>query len=566
MKNLFKVLAVLLCLCFSLPVAAEEKINNFEVHFDLHENNSATVKEYITFTAEHNQVKRGLFRILPKNIEVESLTLDYEKHPYNIEKGENILKINFGTDELLPVGEHTYIFTYTLNKVVETTFLHDVLAWSVTGGSWSLPIDKASFYLTIPFSVKPIIKKISVYSSDEQKIKFNRAEENVFSFEISKPLKEGEEFIVSFPMKKGVFKFKWYEIKYMPVCVCLLIIIYYFIIWWLVGRDPEEKNFATRFSPPKNISAGFASYFLNGKFSPKNLATVLASLIVKKKIKITFPKWGAPYCEKINKSYGDLEEDEIRLLMSLPSEFKFNKNARPYLEKGLITMNDYYEGLKENYIIDNFVYMFFPMIFFGTIIWYFYKQGVVSSVLFWSLINFFIPLIIGIYTKNIWRIILLVGSILLLSVLGMSTLLSPDFLKDPNVIAIIITCFLTALFVHLVNNLMFDGADLRDELSAFKRYMTVAERGRAALSNPTVAGKIFCDYLPYAYAFGMESEWFDKFQNKIDFRLQDTYGSLISSTAFNLGLLFTVSAVLQSNKVHKIPLPIGKGGFGGGGR
>jgi len=210
--------------------------------------------------------------------------------------------------------------------------------------------------------------------------------------------------------------------------------------------------------------------------------------------------------------------------------------------------------------------MFFPIVFFGTIVFYFYMQGVVSSILFWGIINFIIPLLIGIYTRNIWRIIMIVGSVLLLNLIGISTLLSPDVLVNPNVIAVIITCFVTALFVHLINNLMLDGAVLRDELAAFKRYMITAERGRVALSDPTAAGKIFCDYLPYAYAFGMESEWFEKFKNKIDFRLQDVYGPLISSTAFNIGLLFTISAVLQSSNVMSSKIPIGKSGLGGGGR
>ena len=101
-------------------------------------------------------------------------------------------------------------------------------------------------------------------------------------------------FSIYFPIKKGDFKFKWYEVKYMPVFTCLLIIIYYLIIWYMVGRDPDEKLYATGFKPPRNISAGFVSYFLNGKFSSKNLATVLSSLIVNKKIKITFRKWKAP--------------------------------------------------------------------------------------------------------------------------------------------------------------------------------------------------------------------------------------------------------------------------------
>ena len=296
MKNLFKVLAVVLCLCFSLPAAAEEKINNaeekinnFEVHFDLMENNSAAVKEYITFTAEHNQIKRGLFRILPKakgqNIKVENLILDGEKHPYNTEETQNTLTINFGNDDLLETGEHNYVLAYTVSDVVGTTFLRDVLSWPVTGGAWLLPIEKSSFHLTLPYSAKPITKKIKAFTDKEKNIKFNRLEENIFSFEITQPLTEGEVFNIYFPVKKGVFKFKWYEVKYMPVFVCLLIIIYYLIIWYLVGRDPEEKILPTRFSPPRNVSAGFASYFLNGPFSSKNLATVFASLIVKGKIK-----------------------------------------------------------------------------------------------------------------------------------------------------------------------------------------------------------------------------------------------------------------------------------------
>ncbi len=576
MKNLFKLFAVVLCLLFSLPLTAEEKINNFEVHFDLHQNNSATVKEYINFTAEHNQISRGLFRVLPKqkgqSIHIESLTLDGETHPYKTEEGENAVKINFGTDDFLPLGEHNYIFTYTVNHATAPTLTHDALLWPVTGGAWSLPIEKTSFYLTLPYEVKPITKKISATINAEnakEKIKnFNRLGDNAFTFELAKPLSPGQVLTVYFPVKKGVFKFKWYEVKYMPVFVCLLIIIYYFIIWWLVGRDPEEKNLPTRFSPPKNISAGFVSYFLNGPFSAKNLATVFASLIVKGKIKITFPKKGVPLCEKVDNPRRVLDEDEIRLLMCFPSEFKLNKSSHIYLEKGLLTINYYYEGKIDNYVINNFAYMLFPVIFFGAIIFYFYMQGVVSEVLFWGIINFLIPLAIGIYTKNIWRIIMLVASVLVLNIIGISTILSPSVLADPNVIAIIITCFLTALFEHLVNNLMINGAVLRDELSAFKRYMTTAEEGRAALSKPSEAGQIFCDYLPYAYAFGMESEWFEKFKNKIDFRLQDVYGPLVSSTALNVGLLFAISAVLQTNTMFgKVPvIPIGKGGLGGGGR
>ena len=147
--------------------------------------------------------------------------------------------------------------------------------------------------------------------------------------------------------------------------------------------------------------------------------------------------------------------------------------------------------------------------------------------------------------------------------IGASSIISSRILLNPNVIAILVTTFLTARFVHLINNLMYEGAVLRDELDAFKRYMTIAERDRVAFSNPSVAGRVFCDYLPYAYAFGMESEWFNKFKNKIDFRLRDLYEPMAASSVLNVGLLMTITSALNSGKISK---GFGSGGFGGKGR
>ena len=571
MKKFAKLIFIVLFLCLSLPLFAEEKISNFEVHFTLNKDNTATVKEYITFNAEHNKIKRGLYRQLSydmaANISINSLMLDYQKCPYTTENGSGFLKINFGTEELLPEGEHTYILTYTLSGVMKTNLFHDFLFWPVTGGAWALPIQKAKLILTVPYSVKPLTKKIMNYTYGIKENKFTRQAENIFVFETSKPLKEGEMFSIYFPIKKGVFKFHWYEIKYMPVFICLLIVIYYFIIWYIVGRDPAKTDLPYRIKPPKGVSAGFASYFLNGKFSSKNLATVLSSLMIKKKINITFNTFNTAELSKSDLNPCGLEEDEALLLMSLPIDFKFNAEGYKYLQKGLIVLNDYYEGKKEDYVINNFRYMFFPIILSCIMLFYFYMQGVLSDILFWGVVNFIIPLIIGIYTKNIKRVIIIVGTVLILSILGISTVLSPKFLADPNVIAIIITSFLSALFVHLINNLMYEGAVLRDELAAFKKYMVIAERGRVSLSDPSIANKIFCDYLPYAYAFGMESEWFDSFKNKLDFRIKDIYGPLVESSLFDIGLVLTVAAAINVGASSKtFPVGLGKGGFGGGAR
>ncbi|MCR5505021.1 MAG: DUF2207 domain-containing protein [Elusimicrobiaceae bacterium] len=573
MKNLFKLLAFILCFVFSLPVFAEEKINNFKVRFELNKNASATITEYITITAEHNQIRRGIYRKIPKDINrsfsVKSLYMDGEKHPYTVTDEDKFINVSFGDDYFLPYGEHTYIFTYEMSHVVEANLFYDFLQWNVTGGVWTLPIEKASFTLSVPNEVNPLNKKIKSYTGGKKSKDVKQLAGNIFLFQSSQPLKEGEVFTAYFPMKKGIFKFEWYEIKYMPVVICAIIVLYYFIIWCLIGRDPLKRKLPYRSKPPQNVSAGFASYFLNGPFSPKNLATAFASLIVKKKVKLTFQKWKPVLCEKISDAYSDLEEDEARLFMSFPSEFRFNEEGYKHLAKGLRTLNFYYETKIDDYIINNFVYMLFPIIFFIAMLFYFYFRGVVPYVLYSLVLNFILPMIVGVYMRNTKRIVITVIIFLIVSAIGISNVLSYNALLNLNVLAILITTFLSALFVHLINNLMYEGMVLRDELDAFKRYMVIAEKDRVALSNPTVAGRIFCDYLPYAYAFGMESEWFKKFEHKIDFRLQDEYRPLTSSTLLSVGLLLTITTALHSREMTSSSfvsgLGIGKGHVGGGG-
>ena len=410
MKKFPKVIFTILFLFISLPLIAEEKINNFEVHFTLNKDASATVKEYILVTAEHNKIKRGLYRSIPqdsgRNIKIESLYLDGNQHPYTVENGFGVITVSFGNDEILPLGQHTYILTYSLDHTVSTSFFRDFLLWPVTGGAWTLPIDKASFFLTVPYAVTPMKNKIISYTDGKKTKDFKQIESNIFTFHTAKPLKEGEMFSIYFPMKKGIFHFKWYEIEYMPAFLCLLILLYYFIVWYLIGRDPEETKLPYRIKPPKGISAGFASYFLNGPFSPKNLTTVFAALVVKNKIKLSFPKWKAAECVKIDRAYNGLEEDEIRLMMSLPPDsFKFNKSGLKYLHKGLMSINYYYENKIKDYVIDNFIYMVFPIVFFIIILFYFSNQGVLPEILILLVLNFLVPIIIGIYTKNIKRVI-----------------------------------------------------------------------------------------------------------------------------------------------------------------
>ena len=59
------------------------------------------------------------------------------------------------------------------------------------------------------------------------------------------------------------------------------------------------------------------------------------------------------------------------------------------------------------------------------------------------------------------------------------------------------------------------GRQKMDQIEGFKEYLKIGEGGRVAASNLTDAEKIFCDYLPYAYALGVEKKWISYFERTL---------------------------------------------------
>ena len=91
--------------------------------------------------------------------------------------------------------------------------------------------------------------------------------------------------------------------------------------------------------------------------------------------------------------------------------------------------------------------------------------------------------------------------------------------------------------------------------------MSKAEKYRTQASNPLEKEKIFCDYLPYAYALGMQSKWINAFKDIISENTVEKHlahcggGNFIASSMLNS----TISSSMPSGKGS------GGGGFSGGG-
>jgi hypothetical protein len=156
-------LATLAACLFVLAAGAEEKINRFDVGIKVQKDGDIIVTETINVTVEGRDIRRGIFRDLPRyyaddvkpgdklpyQYDVRRVRRDGRKEPYTVEQEGNAYRIRIGdADVLLDYGDHTYVIEYEVKNQIRYFDDHDELYWNVTGSYWLFPIEAASARVT----------------------------------------------------------------------------------------------------------------------------------------------------------------------------------------------------------------------------------------------------------------------------------------------------------------------------------------------------------------------------------------------------------------------------------
>ncbi|HYD74130.1 MAG TPA: DUF2207 domain-containing protein, partial [Candidatus Binatia bacterium] len=126
----FASLFALLVLTFATPALAVEQINMFDVVIEIERDGDIVVTETIDVTSEGNQIRRGIFRDLPRYYETrgERLAFDYgvlgvtrdgQEEPYDTETDGNAYRIRIGDEDVfLENGAHRYEIRYRVANQV----------------------------------------------------------------------------------------------------------------------------------------------------------------------------------------------------------------------------------------------------------------------------------------------------------------------------------------------------------------------------------------------------------------------------------------------------------------
>ena len=342
-----------------------------------------------------------------------------------------------------------------------------------------MPYKFESGTIIVDANISHIINKSQIiFKQKNKKIPFEIQEGKSFpitdalnkNFDVSLDLVfEGGSFESSTIATKTFFKL----INILPVLNLFLLILYSYILWNKYGKDPKGP-FVTEYAPPKNVTPAFAKYILNRREPPNfyYFIITLISLVMKKYIKITEVKGQVFVTSLKGSDSSDLvEEDKIiydSLFAYSPEIVLDNRNA-VYIYNAISALFNRLETKREQF-----------------------------------------------FTHNIWYT--MIPNCLLLVSIGLPFAFS-GAMRGFAIICFFIAVVVYACFLATIDNVAPQYQKLYCQIMGFKQYLEIAESGRIALSNPFDKERLFCDYLPYAYAFGIGKGLIKMFPAQFDWSL-----------------------------------------------
>ncbi len=569
------------------PETDPEKIYLFDSVVTVHQNGSITVTENITLNAKHQKINRGIYRDIPvswkESVHPVSLELDGQTHPFFTRKNGQTLRINFGNDDYIPVGEHTYTFVYTFVGAIDFYKNYDELYWNVTGNDWYFGIDKAR--VRVQFEPDVVVQQdgISVYTGPKGRNATWAEKTAPLTYETTRPLHPSEGMTIAVPFDKGAiekpsvfqsFGLFFQSLRPVPAVsfILLAILFIYFVITWIfVGIDPFYMA-VPQYEPPEGISPAFMRYLCEHGVDTSAIACVLVHLSMEGYIEINEKKDSSSQSKvTLTLKNGDtqnlpLEEVELINLLfpnGIDTLVMGPSTARSW-QQIVVGMKKLFAQNAKAYVISNatyitttalllavlgiipalcvgkkvfpllFVNFYFAIFFYLAVIWHFHFRFKFWAGLF--LTSFYIPFWLAICAGK------------------------PDALIC--CVAYLAGMWGMAFYVPLIRNVTPAGKELFAHIYGFKKYMKTAEIYRVAASSPVEAEKIFCNFLPYAFAFGLGNEWMKKFGKILSQATLERCTACVGGTKFlSSGLIHCVNSSVGGRKSGG-----GHGGGGGGGR
>lgn len=554
---------VFLIACFALfwPhfALAAEQINDFDVDIEVRKSGDILVTEKIEVTSEGRQIRRGIFRDLPRyykkngadlpyGYNVKSVQRDGEREPYAIERDGNAFRIRIGdADVFLDNGAHEYEIEYVVKNQVRYFDGYDELYWNATGNYWNFPIERARASVRLPGGAGALQRAAYTGGLGRGDRNYDYAYQNgAHVFTTTQPLKMREGMTVAVGFEKGIvdppsaadLRAEWWRRNASLLVLAGAISgLSLFYAWAFIraGRDPVKGPVFPRYEPPEGYSPAAAHRIYHRSLSGhKALIATVLNLGIKGAIRIDAES-------KKKTKLTRLEENNAALF---PAERNFVNGL--FIGRTEVTLGDGYDsGFTKAYQA--------------------FQKDLGRR-----------------FGKDYFRWnagYLIIGAVFsIIAVIFAANLSVAWSMLHTN--AVLALLAMLAAFAYFIPAPTLRGQKVRSEIEGFRLYLKTAEKLQLNAVTPgsgvppPMSVERYEKYLPYAVALGVEEPWTRHFERLIPEEAHNyqprwanmhgrSYRSLHGlNSALVSGMATGVSSALPQSSSSS---GSGGGGFSGGG-
>ena len=528
--------------------AAYEHILHYDSRVVVQTNGALAVTETIDVEAQGDQIKHGVYRDFPQlyrgtlgvriktGFTVQSVTRDGQPEAYHLAGRANGVRVYIGLeDSMVSRGLHRYELVYTTDRQLGFFADHDELYWNVTGNGWAFVIDDVTATVVLPAGAT--VQTVTAYTGaqGERGRDFTATQvDNQAVFKTSRrlPAQNGLTVVVEWPkgfVTPPAFAAGWADFfRDNSGLVCLLggwlLTLAYFIgVKLFVAKSPLPGVIIPRYAPPADFSPAAVRYLARMGFDNRTFAAAVLNLAVQGAFRICEDRRGVFHKKiytlvpprqpaRLELSVGeDLVRRELvgggRSLVLQPANYATLQAAQQKLKT-------YFAAQMKGTLFNTHLGFWFP-----------------GPLLLAAVLGLAVPATTDIPGAGAALIISALATLLLLGILQARILVLTIllcclgsifvfvFTLDPSISlpgwAILLPALLMAtnyVFFFRMKTPTAGGRKILDEIKGFKMYLSVAERDQLNLKGaPERTPQLFEQFLPYAFALGVEKIWQQKF-------------------------------------------------------
>jgi len=318
-QNVLVCALLVLIAALSVPAAAIEKLESFDVEIEVLTDGRLEVVERISARAEGNRIKRGIYRDLKLTFtdldgtghsaayEILEVTRDGQPEHWFTNRLEDSLRVYIGQKSvLLKPGVYDYLIRYVTDYQLGFSDSHDSLYWNVTGNDWEFSIGGASATITLPGNDPDIDFRAYTGASGSKSENARVARRGrVLTAHTNSGLnyQEGLTVFVRWPAgsvirPEGVARFRklpgimgalnhisgWIH---NGIATLVAIALTLCGMGWLWGRAPGvDRRSGVRSTPPRKLGPAATRWVSEGSYDAGTLKAALVSLASKGRLRI----------------------------------------------------------------------------------------------------------------------------------------------------------------------------------------------------------------------------------------------------------------------------------------